>query len=220
MCIYSDSVLDLGTSRTLVIAARSRNLSIRPFELPEGPDTSRACLNRARSNKVMAFFPIPSDLPRTTATVDFIEESRFADVKPYTIAVDELPKEYEDKRTNVVFKPGTINVADLRGYENRLHINDHLVQLVTKRSDWLENNGKDVAENVVSYIKETVDLIKDVTGAEKCICYSYRASCPILRHWVFQVLGVLSGRPSKIRTLTMELVSKLRGAGNHSRPAS
>lgn len=120
-------------------------------------------------------------LPGTTATVDFIEESLFTDIKPYTIAVDELPHEHQNKKTNVVFRSEMINVSDLRGYEHNLNLNDHLVQLVTKKSDWLENNGKDVAENVISYIKETVDLIKDVTGAERCICYSYRVSCPTSR---------------------------------------
>lgn len=136
----------------------------------------------------MILFPVPNILPQTTASVDFIEESLFTDTKPYVIAVDDLPQEHQKQKTNIVLRSESINVSDLRGYEHHFNLNDHLVQLVEKKSDWLENNGKDVAENVISYIKETVDLIKDVTGAEKCICYSYRVRCPTCRHWVFHIL--------------------------------
>lgn len=118
-------------------------------------------------------FPVPADLPVIRSQFEFIKEVLYKEEKPYFCGAS-LPPEKQHLRTNEVFDTIETNITDLRGYENLLSLDEHLVQFVEHDSKYVGGNGLSTPENLLGYINETSGLIKAVLGADQCVCYSYR----------------------------------------------
>lgn len=117
--------------------------------------------------------PQGTSLPKTIAVMDFLDEFVFQHTKPYTIA-GPLPPEEESRRTNLVTKPGSVEVKDLRGFEGHLEITKNGFEIVHRPSIFSLKDSDD--DSIQSYLVDVTTWLKQRLDAEHCYCYAYKVS--------------------------------------------
>lgn len=115
--------------------------------------------------------PCYYELPLCHASLEFISvEEECRKQKPYYYSGTLQPHQ-DHLRTNISFSPATVTLRDLRGFEDKLRLGVNGVQFIPSPADLSFDAD---ANSLQSYLRRVADTIKNLTGAERCICYDYR----------------------------------------------
>jgi len=115
---------------------------------------------------------------KITGTISFVEWNPLFEVeKPFELFVS-LPPEVPDQRTtNISFKDVPVQIADVRGEEDKLSLDENgfvYRKHATKVTDF---NDPLAIEQV--YLPETVELLKrEVEGADRVFVFNWKVSYP------------------------------------------